>query len=111
MNTKMSDKMDITLDDVETAIKVLNIFMKRQKQALSIMTKIGATTRGRGGASFRMEDVMGMIMQEKMVQKGVTPEATVAPIEELTDEELKRMRDIKEKLKKEGSSSSNHRGY
>jgi len=106
-NTKMS----ITLEDVEIAIKVLNAFIKRQREAVSTLRRLGVTT-GRGGAfGFRMEDFVSMAMQQAMAQKGVGQPSTIEPAPEPTPEELERMRAIAKKLKKRGTSPNPRRGY
>ena len=88
--------MDITLEDVEVAIKILYVFLKKQRQAQSLLSRLGV---GRASSMYGLsfEQILNMVMAQKGVQKG--DETLEEPI--VTEEELKRMREIASKLKGE----------
>ncbi len=91
--------MDITLEDVETAIKVLYEFLKRQRQAQSLLGRLGVGRERYGFAGLSMEQIWNMAYQEVMARKGVSVENRPLEEPELTEGDLKRMREIAEKFK------------
>lgn len=94
--------MDITLEDVEVAIKVLYEFLKKQRQAQSLLSRLGVGREGRGMGGIGFEQIWNMAYQQVMAHKGVSVEGK--PMEEPTvgEDDLKKMREIAEKLKQSG---------
>ncbi|MEM2696240.1 MAG: hypothetical protein QXU09_04820 [Thermoproteota archaeon] len=90
--------MDITLEDVEVAIKILYEFLKKHRQAQGLLSRLGVG-RERGVYGLSMEQIWNMAYQQVMAQKGISLEGR--PVEEptVTDEDIKRMREIAQKLK------------
>jgi len=88
--------MDITLEDVEIAIKVLEEFEKKYRDATRILRRLGI--RPERGSALTPENVMRMVMESSLAGKGV-----VQPSEEveepISEEELSRLRSLKEKIK------------
>lgn len=91
--------MDITLEDVEVAIKILAEFLKRQRQAQSVLSRLGVGQRGGGMAGLSMEQIWNMAYQQVMAQKGLNVEQAQAVEPTVTEEDVKRMREIAQKLK------------
>lgn len=90
--------MDITLDDVETAIKVLNEFIRRSREAQYTIKKFEVTTIGSTRMPTSLQDFMNLAYQSR-TQKRETEEPTTEP-EPLTDEDMTRMREIRDKIKR-----------
>jgi hypothetical protein len=97
--------MDISLEDVQLAIKILNEFMRTHREAQRVMRQLGVSEGRQSGQFFNMENIMSMAMNEAERRKGLRPtgaEGTEAPITELTQEELDHFRGVADKVKKEG---------
>ena len=95
--------MEITLRDVEIAIKVLNEFYKKSREAERVLRRLGISRRSSsiGGLSF--ERIYQMAVEQAMARKGLTVSQEVLEQEtELTEEELKRLREIADKIKNKG---------
>jgi len=94
--------MDITLEDVESAIIVLREFLKKQRDAQRILRQLGVR-EGRGapmGLSF--DSFVQQAFQEVQRKQAMT-KAGVEEVEPtVSEEDLTRMRAIKDKIKKEG---------
>jgi hypothetical protein len=91
--------MDITLSDVETAIKILYEFIRKQKQAESLIARMGIGSRHMSAHGLSFEQFVNMAYQQVM-EKRKSVEKIEEPAEvELTEEELARMREIAQKLK------------
>ena len=94
--------MKITLEDVDTAIKILNEFLKQARRAESTLKRFQAYM-GRSGGSMpmSMESFFRMAFESIQAQKQAQLETTQEPIsEELTEEELKKIREIMSRKKK-----------
>jgi hypothetical protein len=102
-------EMEITLEDVEVAIKILNEFMNRQKKIMDTMRRLGLIESMGYRYRYRMEDFVAMAFNQVM-QKPVEPTTTTPP-SELTETEIMRMREIAEKIKREENRTSVRRGY
>jgi hypothetical protein len=100
----MSD--EITLKDVETAIKVLAIFATKMRQAEMLARRMGLVGRAGRLDWTRPEAIMSQLLANSIA--GKTPKEMIREPEEeeveLTEEELKRMREIAEKVKAEKAS-------
>lgn len=93
--------MDMTMEDVETAIKILNEFMRRTREATIVMRRMDITFRGQmEKMPSSMQDFMNMAFKtaqdKKKAQEATEQEA---PVEPPTEEDLKRMREIRDKVK------------
>ncbi|MEM2446483.1 MAG: hypothetical protein QW734_07480 [Candidatus Bathyarchaeia archaeon] len=94
----MSSELDITLEDVETAMRILQAFIKRSREASMILRRLEIEFRGsRGGYMPSFQDIMNMIFQQRTAQTSETK----TEVEEFSEEDLKRIREIKEKIKRE----------
>ncbi|MBS7613619.1 hypothetical protein KEJ48_05185 [Candidatus Bathyarchaeota archaeon] len=85
--------MSITLDDVDLAIKILRIFLDRQRQAEILLRKLNVYERRAGRMGLSMDDFVNMAFQTIQRRK-----EEQIPIEELTDEDKKRLEEIASKL-------------
>jgi len=95
-------RMTITLEDVDIAIKILNEFLKQARRAESTLKRFQAYI-GRSGGSMplSMERFVQMAFETIQAQKQAQLETTQEPIEEeLTEEELKKIREIISRNKK-----------
>jgi len=99
----MSKRPEITMEDVEIAIKVLNEFMRRSREATITFRRFEAEFRSKSGRMpFSMEDFMSEAFNiAKQKQQAGKQAQTEAEPEPLTEEELERMRQIKDKMKGE----------
>jgi hypothetical protein len=92
--------MEITLADVETAIKVLTEFLKKQKQAEILLRRMGIGQRQVGMSGLSFEQFVNMAYQQVMEKKKIAEEPQVGEEPQLTEEDLKRMKEIANKLSK-----------
>jgi hypothetical protein len=91
--------MDITLEDVRIAIKVLEEFERRYREASRILRRLGVhPERGYGG--FSPESIMKYLIESGVV-KGISQQASTEVTEEepISEEELARLRSLKEKIR------------
>jgi len=95
--------MDITLEDVESAIKVLAEFLKKQRDATRILRQLGVRDRGVNPMNFSMNDIMSLVFKEAKSRQEAKEGEPVEAEPVATEEDLKRMREIAEKRKKEGA--------
>lgn len=85
--------MEITLDDVEAAIKVINEFIRRSREATITIKRLESVYRTNVRFPTSMNDFINMVFQAQR-QQASEPEA-----DQITEEDLNRIRSIKEKLK------------
>ena len=93
--------MDITLEDVEIALKVLNEFMRRSREATITLRRMDLTFKTSSQkVPSSMQDFVNMAFQtaqdKKKAQEGTEPETLIEPPSEA---DLQRMKDIREKAK------------
>jgi len=92
--------MEITLEDVEIAIRILTEFLKRQRQAQSLLSRFGVQTRSGGMSALSFEQFVNLAYQEVMAKKKIAEGGeAVEPEPTVSDEDVKRMREIAQKLK------------
>jgi hypothetical protein len=91
--------MEITLSDVEIAIKVLTEFLKKQREAEIVLRRLGIGQRQVGLSGLSFEQFVNLAYQQVMEKKRLAEEGEGEVETELTDEELSRIREIAEKLK------------
>jgi hypothetical protein len=91
--------MEITLSDVEIAIKVLTEFLKKQREAEIVLRRLGIGQKQVGMSGLSFEQFVNMAYQQVMEKKRLAEEGEGEVETELTDEELSRIREIAEKLK------------
>jgi hypothetical protein len=91
--------MEITLGDVEVAIKVLTEFLKKQREAEVVLRRMGISQKQVGMSGLSFEQFVNMAYQQVMEKKKLAEEGEAEVETELTDEELSRIREIAEKLK------------
>jgi Asp/Glu/hydantoin racemase len=97
------DEYTITLDDVEMAIKILEIFLARYEKAVRLTRRLRVLT-GSASSRMRLEDMlMNMALQQAL---GKTAEAQAIPSETLQempqDEyvDMEAVRRLREKARK-----------
>lgn len=87
----MSEMENITLEDVETMINILERFIRLSKKAERIVRHL-APTRGGGKADF-MQEFMSMTMREKMQStKALEEEYEEQPLDEETKAVIDKIR-------------------
>jgi hypothetical protein len=91
--------MEITLSDVEIAIKVLTEFLKKQREAEIVLRRLGIGQRQVGMSGLSFEQFVNMAYQQVMEKRKLAEEGEAEVETKLTDEELSRIREIAEKLK------------
>jgi hypothetical protein len=91
--------MEITLSDVEIAIKVLTEFLKKQREAEIVLRRLSIGQRQVGMSGLSFEQFVNMAYQQVMEKKKLVEEGEADVETKLTDEELSRIREIAEKLK------------
>jgi hypothetical protein len=91
--------MEITLGDVEVAIKVLTEFLKKQREAEVVLRRMGISQKQVGMSGLSFEQFVNMAYQQVMEKKRVAEEPQVNEEPQLTEEDLKRMKEIASKLK------------
>jgi hypothetical protein len=91
--------MEITLADVEIAIKVLTEFLKKQREAEIVLRRLGIGQKQVGMSGLSFEQFVNMAYQQVMEKKKLVEEGEAEVETKLTDEELSRIREIAEKLK------------
>jgi len=94
--------MDITLDDVESAIKVLNEFLKKEREAKRILRQLGIREGEARMGSMSFERFVQTAFEEVQRKQRETRTGVEEPVSEVSEEDLSRMRAIKDKIKKEG---------
>lgn len=104
----------ITLEDVELAVRVIERFLRARRESEHILRRLsrigGTRKRGLGSMMPSMEDIVSMVMEQKRVEAGAVAPSEVE-VKPLTEEELERFREIKEKIKKRRVGEGAHRGY
>lgn len=91
--------MEITLKDVEIAIKILYEFFKKQREAQILLSRLGSSYRTSNVSGFSMEDIIKMVMSQYSANKvSVQQETTTEEDTNITEEELARIRQIVNKL-------------
>jgi hypothetical protein len=96
---------EITLNDVEIAIRILTEFLKKQRQAEVLLRRMGIGQRQIGMTGLSFEQFVNMAYQQVMEKKRMAEEAEAEVESEVTEEDLKRMREIADKLLKSKESS------
>lgn len=96
--------MEITLKDVELAVKILNEFMNQQKRATMILRRFLAEDTKGSRFPTSMQDIMSMALdtvQARQNQRQNQIDQNLEDIEptELTDEDMKRFEEIKKRIK------------
>jgi hypothetical protein len=96
------DKYDqITLEDVEVAISILEHFYNKMRRAETVLQRLrsmqGRTSGSMYGMSF--QDIVNMALQVKQKEGGKAPEEI--PVGELTSEEINEMKSLVKKIKEQ----------
>jgi hypothetical protein len=99
----MSGEIKITLEDVETAIKVLNAYYRLHRQAQLALRRTGMLEGSGSRKGFSMENFMEMAYETVKAKKTGTALPSdvenATPEVDLTPEELERIRQIKKEMK------------
>ena len=88
--------IDITLRDVEIAIKIIKKWIKVQNEINSLVSRVSPRH-----ARMRPEDMIFQMMFSRRAPQGM--EQVIEEAEELTDEERRRLEEIKKELDKKYS--------
>jgi len=94
--------MDITLEDVESAIKVLTEFLKKEREAKRILRQLGLERGETMMRGMSFERFVQTAFEEVQRKQRESKAGVEEPISEVSEEDLSRMRAIKDKIKKEG---------
>jgi len=94
--------MDITLEDVESAIKVLTEFLKKEREAKRILRQLGIREGEARMRSMSFESFVQTAFEEVQRKQREAKAGVEEPVSEVSEEDLTRMRAIKDKIKKEG---------
>jgi len=101
--------MEITLEDVESAILVLTEFLKKERQAQRILRQLGVR-EGRGSMmGFSFERFVQTAFDEVQRKQREAKAGVEEPISEVSEEDLARMRAIMQKKKEESKTSPTSR--
>jgi len=84
---------ELTLEDVELAIKILEIFLKRMEKARSVMRKLGAFYSD----MYRLSSFEDFLRAAMMAAPQTTPQTGTTEEIELTPEERQRLERLKTK--------------
>jgi len=87
---------EITLEDLEIAIKIIDKFIKRYEEARLKLRRLSSVLGYQQTYSRPEDKLLDMVMKDIMAKKGQLP-AEETP-EELTEEEKERIKKLKEKL-------------
>lgn len=93
--------MEITLDDVESAIMILKEFLKKQREAQSILRQMGVREKSGVGSFFNMEKFAEIAAEQVEAKRRKSEGLTTESEPTVSDADLKRMREITEKRKAE----------
>ncbi|MEM2446858.1 MAG: hypothetical protein QW734_09390 [Candidatus Bathyarchaeia archaeon] len=105
------EKLKITIEDVKNAIKIINVWIDQQEEVKKTMVKLrrfmGAERYGYG---FSLEGIIRAALEEAERRRGLG--VTIAPeTETVSEEELTKIREIAEKIKKGEVKSNERRGF
>ena len=91
--------MNITIEDVKLAIKIIREFLKTQREAERVLLQLSRYTSRGGGFRYpmRMEDIMGMLIRQQLGQTQI--EEPIDTEEELTEEDLAKLKEIAKKVR------------
>ena len=82
---------EITLDDVELAIRILEMFMEKYKRAERVLSRLESyQPRGRS----LEERIAEMVLQKQQLESQFN---TINTVEELTEEEKQRIEELKKR--------------
>lgn len=90
----------ITLEDVQCAIRVLNAFLKQEHDAKRVLRQLGVREGHGGGGFFSMEYFAKMAADEIEKRKSGAGQAGAEQEPQLSEDDLKKMREIAERNKK-----------
>jgi DNA replicative helicase MCM subunit Mcm2 (Cdc46/Mcm family) len=105
MEVKKIDLNQITVEDVELAIKILEAYLKNVQRVISLLSRVYAYT-GRTGIDLSnpqrlVEKLMAQTLAQSLSQVNVPMPTTVNETEEIiiSEEELEKFRAVAKKLK------------
>jgi len=88
-------KTELTLEDVETAIAILKIFLQRMAEAESLLMRLAryrTQTSSVMKTSYGMEDIIQMALEMERRKKGEEKEETKP--EELSEEDIAKYKEV-----------------
>jgi hypothetical protein len=89
------DESKLTLQDLIVAIRIIEIFTERIERARSVLYRLARALSGSGGSE---RDLYQILISEALRQSGLIRQGTVEEPERLSEEELKKIREL---IKKE----------
>ena len=94
--------MEITLDDVETALKILKAFLDKHKKLVQLATAMGLARPSSAYTSYTFDQFISQLLRETL--RVAKPEEESRTGLEPTEEDLKRMREIARRIEEEEKS-------
>jgi hypothetical protein len=88
-------KTELTLEDVETAIAILRIFLNRMADAETLLMKLAryrSTSPTTAKTSYGMEDIIQMALEMERRKKGEKEEETKT--EQVSDEDIEKYKEV-----------------
>lgn len=90
---RLSEKKDITLEDVELAIKILTIFTKRYYESIKILQKVSRIVDSGRSMPVSFDSIMKMAFETVSKNREEYDEPLT-----ITNEELQKFREITKKI-------------
>ena len=89
------DESKLTLQDLIVAIRIIEVFTERIEKARAILYRFARALGGSGGGE---RDLYQILISEALKQSGLVRQPTAEEPEKLSEEELKKIREL---IKKE----------
>jgi hypothetical protein len=97
--------VEITLEDVYLAIRILNEFQKASLEAQRVLRRLGIRQSGQTFSPFSYQDIMRTLMESSL--KGKIPQGEEEEeTKPLSQEELEKFREIAKKIKEKESKTT-----
>jgi hypothetical protein len=99
--------VEITLEDVYLAIRILNEFQKASLEAQRVLRRLGVRQSSQTFSPFSYQEIMKTLMESSL--KGKIPQGMETEEEEtkpLSQEELEKFREIAKKIKEKETKTT-----
>jgi len=106
MSQRNEDLGNITLQDVQSAIRILNTFMRQEREAKSILRQLGVREGGGSYNGMSMESIMKLAEDEVMKNRANRENKQQEAATLANEEDIKRMREIADKNKRPESQNT-----
>jgi len=105
---------NITLEDVNNAIRILEYYLGQMNRAKAVLARMNQLSGGRGTggiggfANLSFDDIVNMSVAVEQKKRGIQPGGQLGGGEsqELTDEEVQRMKDSVAKVRKQEQTAT-----